>query len=166
MQEVRHETRVLETEAPVGRGGRLGGEPGFRVQEQRSVGDLFRDLLHETTLLFRQEVALAKTEMQEKTARLARNSAYAGVGGAVLYAGVLALVAAASLAVYHLLAALDVNERLAFWLGPLIVGLIAAGVGYAMLQKGIDTIKKESVVPQKTVDSLQETQQWMKEKIR
>lgn len=172
MEEIHHETR---TEEEVRFGGRFraddfdgpaaaGRHP--RAEDPRSVGQLFRDLAHETTLLFRQEVELAKTEMQEKAAKVGRNSAYAGVGGAVAYAGLLAIVAAACIGLALALAAMGVNERVASWLGPLVVGLIVAGIGYAMLQKGITTIKQEGVVPHKTADSLQETRQWMNAKIR
>ena len=114
----------------------------------------------------RQEVDLAKTEMQEKAATMGRNSAFAGIGGAVAYAGLLAIIGAACVGLAVALAAMGLEESVAAWLGPLIVGLIVAGIGYALLQKGINTIKNEGVVPHKTVDSLQETRQWMNAKIR
>ena len=53
----------------------------------------------------------------------------------------------------------------AMWVAPLIVGLVLAGVGYAMLRSALNT-HRQSLVPHKTAESLQENQQWLKSKIR
>jgi hypothetical protein len=53
----------------------------------------------------------------------------------------------------------------AVWLAPLIVGGILAAVGYSLVKKALETLKRESLTPEKTTQSLQENKAWLKEKI-
>src|SRR5215210_7015439 len=93
-------------------------------EDQRSLGELFAELSRETSTLVRGEVALAKTELTQKAARVGRDAAIVAVGGALAHAGLLAIVAAIVL----LLAA----AGLAPWLAAFIVGLGVAGAGYVV----------------------------------
>lgn len=135
-------------------------------REERSVTDLLRELRDETVDLFRQEIALAKTEMQEKVSRLSRNSMYVAMGGGVLGAGALFILLAATAGLYAAMVTADVSPLLALWVSPLIVGVAVAIIGYGMLKKGQHTIKEESLVPEKTVQSLKEDKEWTASKIR
>lgn len=129
-----------------------------------SVGTLLRDLTDETRTLFRQEVELAKTELVEKGKVLGRNLAFLVAGGLVLYIGVLALIASACIGMIVLLAqGMDMN--IALWLGPLIVGMVVALVGFAFVQKAISTLRSESLAPRKTIDSLRENTQWIRHQV-
>jgi len=67
--------------------------PGER-KEDRSIGQLLKELTQESSTLLKQEVNLAKTEMSEKVSRVGTNTAAVGVGGAVALLGAMALVAA------------------------------------------------------------------------
>ena len=133
--------------------------------DNRSITGLLRELRDETTILLRQEVALAKTEISEKAARAGRNAAYLTAGGAVAYAGVLFLLLAATAAILVGLEAMGLNREITLWLAPLIVGGIVALIGYGLVQKGISTLKHESLVPEKTTDSIQENKQWLQGKM-
>ena len=64
------------------------------LREDRSVGELFGQLSQDMTLLFRQEVQLARAEMSEKISRVTNNLVSVVAGGFVVYVGALALVAA------------------------------------------------------------------------
>ena len=129
-----------------------------------SIGTLIKDLTDETRTLFQQEIDLAKTELSEKTARIGRNVGYLAVGGFVAYAGLLALVAAASIGLVVLFnRGMDIT--IAVWLGPLVIGIVAAALGYVFIQKAISTLKRESFVPQKTLDSLRENKEWLKDQM-
>ena len=59
-----------------------------------SLGELFAELARETTTLVRQEVELARTELSQQVTRVARDAAALLAGGAVVYAGILAIIAA------------------------------------------------------------------------
>jgi len=63
-----------------------------RQMENRPLGDLFSDLATDMSNLVRQEVALAKLEVTQKAKYLGRNVGYLVVGGAVAYAGLLAVI--------------------------------------------------------------------------
>jgi hypothetical protein len=56
------------------------------------------------------------------------------------------------------------SEGVATWLAPGIVGLVVAGVGYALVQKAKSTLSRESLAPEKTIQSLKEDKQWTQEK--
>ena len=128
-----------------------------RSRDDRSLGELFADLSRETTTLVRQEVELAKTEMTQKATRVLRNIGFLAIGGAIAYAGLLALIAA----VIILLAMV-----IPWWLSALVVGLVIAGIGAFLIWKGLNALKQEDLVPRQTIETLKEDQEWAKEQVR
>jgi putative superfamily III holin-X len=126
------------------------------LREDRSIGELFGQLSQDMTLLFRQEVQLARTEMSDKLSRLATNLVSVAAGGFVAYLGGLALVAALILAIRDL-----ANISLA--ISALIVGAVLAIIGYVMLQKGMKELKRVDIAPRRTVETLKDDVQWAKE---
>jgi len=135
------------------------------TKDERSLGQILKDLSSETTTLLRQEVDLAKTEMSEKVSRVGTNLAAVGVGGAVALLGAMALVAALILGLVSLFDNF-MSPEVAVWVAPLLVGAVLAGIGYSMIKKAMATLKQESLTPEKTTQSLQENKEWLKEKIR
>jgi hypothetical protein len=136
-----------------------------RIKDERSIGELFRELATETRNLLQGEVHLAKAEMSQKLSKYVRNAASIALGGAVAFAGVITLCLAASAGLYVALMAAGLDASVSLWLAPLIVGIVVGVIGYALIQKGISTIKHESITPEKTTQSLRETTQWMQEKV-
>jgi uncharacterized membrane protein YqjE len=135
------------------------------TKDERSLGQLLKELTGETTTLLRQEVDLAKTEMSEKVSRVGTNLASVGVGGAVALLGAMALVAALILGLISLFDNF-MSPEVAVWVAPLLVGAVLAGIGYSMIKKAMETLRQESITPKKTTQSLQENKEWLKEKIR
>lgn len=138
--------------------------PPERTGEHRSFAELLKDLRDESSMLIRQEVALAKTEMSEKAAKYGRNAGYLGAGGALAHAGLIVLLLGLTALLYAGLVEFDLSHMTAGWLAPLIVGGVVALIGYALAQKAISTLKHESPVPEKTINSLKENQQWLSHK--
>jgi hypothetical protein len=130
-----------------------------------SIPSLLRDLRDETTTLFRQEVALAKTEMKENVSRMTNHAVQVAVGGFVAYAGIIVLL----IGIGHLLGALliraGLDAQVAEWLAPSIVGLLIALIGWAMLAKAKNAIANEDLKPKQTIDSLRENKQWAQSKL-
>jgi len=126
------------------------------LRQERSIGELFGQLSQDMTLLVRQEVQLARTEMSEKLSRLAANLISVAAGGFVAYLGGLALVAAVILALRDL-----ANISLA--VSALIVGAILAVIGWLMLQRGLKEMKRVDLAPRRTVETLKDDVQWAKE---
>jgi uncharacterized membrane protein SpoIIM required for sporulation len=126
-------------------------------REERSLGELFADLARETSILVRQEVTLARTEMTQKVTQVGRDSGAVGIGGAIAYAGFLAIVAALIL---------GLGQVLPLWLSALIVGLVVAGVGYAVLQRGVSALKRANLTPHETIETLKEDAEWAKDQTK
>ena len=122
--------------------------------DDRSLGELFSELSQETTTLIRQEVNLAKTEMSQKASRVGKDVGFMAAGGAVAYAGLLAILAG-------VIALLDLVIPL--WLSALLVGLVVAAIGYFLVRKGLDALKQEDLAPRQTIESLKEDKQWAKD---
>ena len=128
-----------------------------QTRDDRPLGELFAELARETATLARQEVQLAKTEMTQKASQIGRDLGFLAVGGAVAYAGFLAIMAA----VIIVLAA----NGLPWWLAALLVGLVVAGLGYVLVQKGLTALKHQDLAPRETIESLKEDTAWAKEQI-
>ncbi len=131
----------------------------------RTLTDLLKELRDESIRLFRQEITLAKTEMSEKASHTGRNIGYLAAGGLVAYAGVILLLMALTVGLYVALVAMDVSHATAGWLAPLIVGGIVTAIGYGLVQKALSTLKQESLKPERTVETLQDNKNWIKEKV-
>ncbi len=125
--------------------------------DERSLGELFGDLARETSVLVRQEVQLAKTEMTQKASAVGKDIGFLAVGGLVAYAGLLALIATLII----ILGTLDVP----WWLASLIVALVVLGIGGFLVQRGLNALKHESMAPQQTLQTLKEDRQWAKEQM-
>jgi hypothetical protein len=131
---------------------------------EQSLAGLIRELRDETTTLLRQEVALAKTELSEKASMVGRNSVYLATGGLVAYAGLIFILLSVMRLMQSGFVRGGLSEELASWLAPAIVGLVIAGVGYALIQKAKSTLTRQNLAPEKTIQSLKEDKQWTQEK--
>ncbi len=124
------------------------------TQEERSLGDLFSDLTRELTALVRQEIALARIELTRSVSALGKSIALMVVGGLLLFAAFLALMATVIIAIAY---------ALPWWLSALIVTVVVAGIGGALAVIGYDSLKHAQLAPQQTVQTLKEDAAWMKE---
>ena len=48
----------------------------------------------------------------------------------------------------------------------LLLGLVVAGVGYFLLRKGLEALKREDLAPRQTIETIKEDQQWAKDQTR
>ena len=124
--------------------------------KNRSIGDVVSDLTREVSTLFREEVALAKAEIQETVTRVIKDAAMIVVGGFVAYTGLLVLIAAAVLALALVVAP---------WLSALIVGVVIIAIGAILLLRGINDFQNVSMAPERTVRTLKEDAEVVKEKL-
>jgi hypothetical protein len=125
-------------------------------EQQRPLGELFADLVHETGSLVRSEVALAKTEMVAKASTAARDAAMIGAGGAIALLGAFALLAA-------VIAGLSLVMPV--WLAALIVGGVLCATGGAVTMTGLKKLKHLDPVPRQTVETLEENRKWLREQV-
>jgi hypothetical protein len=127
------------------------------LRQERSIGELFGQLTQDLSLLVRQETQLAKTEIQEKISRASRDLVALAAGGIVTLIGGFAITAAIILLLVD-------PVGLAPWLAALLVGAVLALGGWLMLQKGLRDLKTVDPAPRRTVESVKEDIQAIKER--
>jgi Putative Actinobacterial Holin-X, holin superfamily III len=121
-------------------------------RDERSLGELFSELSRETSLLVRKEVELATTEMTAKARTASAHAATVAAGGALAHAGLLVFLAALVIAMSQL--------GLEPWLSALIVALATMAIGYALARKGLTHLRRTSLAPTQTIETLKETTTW------
>ncbi len=128
-----------------------------RPLDNKPLGDLFSDLASEMSNLVRQEVALAKVEVGQKAKYVGRNIGYLVVGGAVVYAALLAIIAA-------IIMLLD--RVMPSWGAALLVGVLVGVVGWLLIGKAMSALQQTDMTPRQTVETLKEDATWMKQQIK
>ncbi len=141
---------------------RMGRGYGEARPAEPSLASLIRDATREISRLFRQEVELAKVETTEKAAKAARNAAALIAGIVLALPGLMVLLIGLGFALSAGLEALGVADTLAYWLGPTILGALFLLIGGLLVMKGVNTLRKTSMVPHKTIETLRETGEWAK----
>jgi hypothetical protein len=131
-----------------------------------SIPGLLKDLRNETVTLFRQEVALAKAELKENTARAASHATHVAVGAFVAYAGIIVLLIGLGQLLGALLMRAGMSADLATWLAPSIVGLAIALIGWGMLAKARKALAHDDLMPRQTLASLRDNKQWAENKLQ
>ncbi len=129
--------------------------------ENRSLVALFSDLFRETSTLVHQEAQLAKAELSEKVSDVGKGIAGIAIGGAIIFAGFIVLLFAASNGL-----ALLLPEEHAAWLAPLIVGLAVMVLGFIALAMGKHELSSSNLTPSRTMDSLRRDTELVKEHVR
>jgi uncharacterized membrane protein YqjE len=144
-----------------------------------SVGELVKELAHETTTLVKQEldlaraeasrvgetvVTLAKQELELAKAEMAEKSRQAVPGfGMMGAAAVLALLAGGALTAFLILALDGVMPN---WLAALVVGLAYAAVAAGLYYAGKGRVQAAGpLIPEQTVETLKEDVEWAKTQV-
>jgi hypothetical protein len=121
-------------------------------QDDRSLGELFAELSRETGILIRKEVELATTEMSAKVRVAGAHVGIVAAGGALAHAGLLVLLAALVIG----LAQIGVTP----WLSAVIVAILTIAIGYLLVTTGLTRLKRTSIAPTQTIETLKETASW------
>jgi hypothetical protein len=129
--------------------------------ENRSLVALFSELFRETSTLVHQEAQLAKAELSEKVSDVGKGIAGIAIGGAIIFAGFIVLLFAASNGLALLLPP-DHSD----WLAPLIVGLAVIVLGFIALAIGKHELSSSNLTPSRTIDSLRQDTNLVKEHVR
>ena len=135
------------------------------MTNQPTIAELLKDLREESIHLLREEIALAKKEISEKISSTALNVTYVAGGALVAYCAITFLLLAISSLISQELLAHGVSIGWAIFLGLLIIALIIGAISIGMIVKGVQTLKKLSFVPEKTVETLKEDKTWAQNKI-
>jgi uncharacterized membrane protein YqjE len=113
----------------------------------RSIADVFRDLIAQLTTLLRKEAQLARVELSENVSKAALSLGLI-VGGAVL------LIPALVILLQAVVAALEQNGMLPAAAAG-IVGGCALVLGFILLAVGLSRLRMKNLIPNKTIQQLQ-----------
>jgi len=129
--------------------------PGMNGGMQReSFGELLGELANNSAALVRDEIALAKQEMTEKVSSLSSGVVTLAIGGLIGFVALLTLTAAAVAGLAHVM---DTG------LAALLVGVVLAVIGGGIAFIGIGRLKRTSLKPEQTIETLEEDKEWLKQ---
>jgi uncharacterized membrane protein YqjE len=120
---------------------------------ETSVGELIGNISNDLSQLFRQEVELAKAELKQEGAKAGKA---AGMLGGAAFAGYLAVVLLSFALVFALGNVMDLG-----W-AALIVAVIWGIIGAVLFANGRKKLKTVDPMPRRTVDTIKEDAQWLK----
>jgi hypothetical protein len=120
---------------------------------ERPIGELLKQLSEETSTLVKQELALARAELEAQGKR-------AGMGAGMLGgAGVAGLLTLGALTA-TLIALLD--TAMATWVAALIVTVVWAAIAGVLALQGRNKIKEATPPAPQTVETVKEDVRWAK----
>jgi len=123
----------------------------------RTFSQILQEIVSHLTEIIRSELRLARTEVRQDVTQVLKVSVIFMIGAVfALYALGFMMVAV----VYGL------GTMMVPWLSALIVGVGAGVVAAIFLQVGLTKIRRASLKPDKTIQSLQENVTWMKKQTR
>jgi hypothetical protein len=135
--------------APSGGGG--GGD--------RSVPELLSSLIGQISTLFRKEIQLARAEVGEKLGTVAGAVTPIAAGAGLLLGALIMLLLALAALLVHLF------DMATGW-AALIVGILAAVGGYALIRGGLSKLNASNLMPTRTAEQLSRDAQVAKEQVR
>ena len=127
---------------------------------RRGLGALLRDLAEGSAELVRGEVRLARLELGGTVSAAARGTGFVAVGGVLLLLGTLATFTGLILLIGDQWLPRDL-----YWLGALLVALVAGGVAAWLAQRGRAALSPTALAPKETVATLKEDKEWLKQRL-
>lgn len=127
-------------------------------QSSRSIPELVSDAFDQLAKLVGNEIALARAELVEKVAQVARAGAMIGAGAALLLPAVVLLLFAVATG----LVKAGLSEPVAY----LLTGVATAAIAGVLIWVGIQRLSGDALKPSVTIDQLHRDKVAAKEMIR
>ncbi len=122
--------------------------------EERSVSDVFQDILRNLQEMVRSEIRLAKVEIRGEVTQAVSSGVWIAAGG----------VAATSAWIFLLWTlAYALATRMSMWAATLLVAVVMAAAAAALIMSGIRRAKRIRPIPERTVESVKENLEWLKQ---
>ncbi|MES2466399.1 MAG: phage holin family protein [Verrucomicrobiota bacterium] len=129
---------------------------------ENNFADLLKQLRDDTTTLVKEEIALAKTEIAETAAKLSRHALMMAVGALVAHVALILILVAVAFLAAMMLRSMGVSADMSTFFAFLTVAVLSAAAGTALLLNGLNGFKKEKLIPRKTIRSLKDDKQFIK----
>jgi uncharacterized membrane protein YqjE len=124
----------------------------------RSIADVLRDVITQATTLLRKETELARVELSENVSR-------AAIGLCLIVGGAVLLIPALVILLEATVAALEQNGMRPAE-ATAIVGGCALVLGFILLAIGISRLRVKNLIPNKTIQQLQQDAAAAKQQMR
>jgi len=121
---------------------------------RESWGELIGELAGQLVGLARDEVALARRELEQKLKAVQSAAAVVAIGAIIALIATLSVCAAVIIAL---------AEYVGPWQSALIVGLILGMAAGVTILIGVSRFKRTSLRPEKTIETLEENKEWLKD---
>jgi len=125
--------------------------------EDRSLTNLFQDIVRNVQEIMRSELHLAKAEMREEAVKAKSSAMLLGAGAASAAFAILFLL----LMIVYALTLVMPN-----WAAAMIVGVVLAVAATMLLTAGMKRFKQIHPTPERTVQSIKENVEWAKQQTK
>ena len=129
----------------------------YEREPDTSMSQLISGIVGDAQDLVRKEIALARQEVREELGAAKAAGIKLGIAGTVLAIGGLLLVLAVAQGIADLF-------NWPTWAGYALVGVILAIVGGVLLSAAQRQIKNINPVPERTVETMKENVEWIKDR--
>ena len=124
------------------------------MTEERSVSDVFEDILRNLQEMVRSEIRLAKVEIGAELKRTVSSGVWIAAGG----------VAAISAWIFILwTVTYALATQMSMWAAALVVAVVTAAGAVALIMTGLRRATHLHPIPKRTVESVKENLEWMKQ---
>jgi len=127
---------------------------------RRSLGTLLRDLADGSASLVRSEARLARIELSQIATGIGKGTAFVATGAVLALLGSLSLLAGIVLLIGDQWVPAD-----QYWLGALIVLVIAGAIAVVLVRRGMSLLAPSQLAPTETVTTLKEDKEWLKQRL-
>jgi uncharacterized membrane protein YqjE len=128
------------------------------ANQNRSIADVLRDVITQVTTLLRKETELARVELSENVSR-------AAIGLGLIVGGAVLLIPALVILLEAAVAALEQNGMRPAE-ATAIVGGCALVLGFILVAIGLSRLRVTSLMPNKTIQQLQQDAAAAKQQMR
>lgn len=135
-----------------------GRSPTSHPLDAASIGDLFRQMTSDASLLVQQEVHLAKAEVKESISHIRTMAVWFALAAALAIPGLLALTAFLVIGLGAVLGS--------YWASALIIGAILMIAAAVLSRRALSIVRDGKIGLPRTKASLAEDATWGKEELR
>jgi uncharacterized membrane protein YqjE len=124
------------------------------MAEERAISQVLQDILRNLQEIVRSEVRLAKVEIREDLKQAVCSAVW-------IAAGAVGAVSAWIFLLWTLVYALATT--MSMWIATLLVAVVMAVPGALLIMSGIRRARRIQPIPERTVESVKENLEWMKQ---
>lgn len=125
--------------------------------DEAPIGDLFKRFGQDAGTLVKQEITLAKLELRESIKSLTKDAGKIGAAVGLALFGGFALLA------FVVIGLGDLIDN--YWLSALLVAVLLLGAAAVLANGALKRMKKNSLAPEETVQTLREDKRWAKREV-